>query len=264
MHAIPELQKALKSGVIAPAAARSRRSDTEDAPLRLLPLCEAFSAAPADGAAVLGFALGLFSQETPKAAGPRIWIEPLAAGGEFGEAVADGLGQYGADPGRLILVRARSQGDALWATERALAAPGARVACVIAPGAKPLSLTATRRLLLAAQHNASSCLLVRFDPAAASAAWTRWRVKAAPSRGADRELGPPAFEAVLERNRFGRTGQNLLLEWNAREHAFSRLNARRSAGRPDVPSDVLSGEMDVGLAAAPVARTEPARRIRAV
>jgi protein ImuA len=122
------------------------------------------------------------------------------------------------------------------------------VICTIAPSAKALSLTATRRLLLAAEKHATRCVLLRLDNAGASAAWMRWRIAAAPSRGEARELGPPAFTALLERNRAGPSGQSWRIEWNAHDRTF---NAAEAA-------------LDGAVADAPVDRPVEARRRRAI
>jgi len=144
---------------------------------------------------------------------------------ETGALYAEGLAHLGLGLDRLLLTHARTQADALWAAEQALAEPSACVLCMIAPAPKPLGLTATRRLLLAAEKHDSRCILLRFDPLSASAARLRWSVNAAPSRGADRELGAPSFHARLMRNRAGPIGQSWRLEWKAYERSFHVVEA---------------------------------------
>jgi protein ImuA len=171
----------------------------------------------ADSACALGFATAWVAMRGDV---PLFWTEPTSMLAEHGAPSAEGFRQYGLDPHRLTLVRASSLIDTLWAAEQALTLPGACVVCIIAPSAKPLSLTATRRLLLSAERSGSQCMLVRLDATNTSSAWTRWRIAAAPSCGSRLELGSPAFEVALERNRSGPAGQTWLLEWNAHDHTF--------------------------------------------
>lgn len=199
------------------------------------PLTELVPAAPGDGAAALGFALA-WAQATALG-GPIIWAAPEASFAEEGAPNAEGLAQFGIGLDRLLLVRTRSQAEALWACEEALRVPQAIVLCVIAPTKKALCLTATRRLLLNAEKHKTRCLLLRLDAAGASAAWTRWRIAAAPSRGAARELGTPAFSARLERNRAGPTGQSWRIEWNAHDRTFHAAEAALDGAVADAPAD---------------------------
>src|SRR5690606_9184257 len=122
--------------------------------------------------------------------------------------------------------------------EQALAAPGAVVICALGQRGRPLDLKATRRLLLFAERNRSRCLLVRHQ-AEASAAWTRWRVAAAPSHAEGRELGPPAFALELLRNRAGPAGARFTVEWNAYARCFENLARDPSAASEHGPADPI-------------------------
>ncbi|MGE0828008.1 MAG: ImuA family protein [Hyphomonadaceae bacterium] len=184
---------------------------------------------------MLGFALAWACVAAPESL--ILWATPETARGEDGVPYADGLAQFGVALDRLLTARSRTQEDALWAVEQGLRTPKTLALCAIAPSAKPLSLTATRRLLLAAETHNTRCVLLRFDRAGASAAWTRWIVSAAPSQGARRELGPPRFNVQLVRNRAGPSGQYWLLEWNAHEHAFHTLDGAVAAAPADRPAD---------------------------
>ena len=75
-------------------------------------------------------------------------------------------------PARLMMVQAAGEVDLLWATEEALRS-GA-VGFVIAAPQKPLSLTAGRRLQLAAEAGRSTGLLIIRDGMGSNAAQTRW------------------------------------------------------------------------------------------
>ncbi len=205
------------------------------------PLTEILANEPGDSASALGFALAW--ARAAVCDGPIIWAMPDVSLSEDGAPHVEGLAQFGLEPSRLVLVRTHTQADALWATEQALKIPNALALCVITPAKKGLSLTATRRLLLNAESHNTRCMLLRLDNGGASAAWTRWRIGAASSQGAGRELGRPRFAAQLERNRAGPSHLSWTLEWNAHDHAFHPV--------------------DGAVAAAPADRSAAPRRVRA-
>ena len=185
------------------------------------PLIEVMPAAHGDHVSALGFALAwaLMASE----GGLIFWAAPEQDLFEDGLPNAEGLAQFGIPLERLLLVRAQSQQDALWATEQALSTPGIFALCAITPSRKGVSLTETRRLLLTAEHYRTRCLLLRLDAAGSSAARARWRVRAAPSQGEEIELGPPAFAVHLARNRAGPHDLSFNLRWSIHDHAFHLL-----------------------------------------
>jgi hypothetical protein len=185
------------------------------------PLIEVMPAAHGDHVSALGFALAwaLMASE----GGLIFWAAPEQDFFEDGLPNAEGLAQFGLPLERLLLVRAQSQQDALWATEQALSTPGIFTLCAITPSRKGVSLTETRRLLLTAEQYRTRCLLLRLDGAGASAARARWQVRAAPSAGEEDELGPPAFSVTLARNRAGPHGLSFNLRWSVHDHAFHLL-----------------------------------------
>ncbi|MET0545872.1 MAG: hypothetical protein ABWZ40_06150 [Caulobacterales bacterium] len=189
------------------------------------PLVEMCPSGFGDGAAALGFALAWMKASAQD--GLLVWTAPDHIFSEHGAPNAEGLAQFGIDPKALVLVRAPNQIQALWAAEQALTLPCAQVLCVIAANPKSLSLAASRRLLLTAEKSGARCVLLRFDALAPSAARSRWRVSAAasdnpfdPQTFGSRELGPPAFDVRLERNRASPAGQSWRVDWNAHEHVF--------------------------------------------
>ena len=209
--------------VFPPPAAQLRLGDERgfasvQAAAAAAPLNEIRPAAPGDAPAALGFALAWALSACPT--GLIVLAASELCFAETGWPHAEGLARYGAAFERLMLVRARKQNDALWASEEALRIPNAFVLCLTAPEPKSLSLTATRRLLLAAERHGTRCLLARFDTLTPSAAWTRWAIAAAPSRGEAHELGAPAFRAELERHRTGPAGFSWDIEWHAHARAF--------------------------------------------
>jgi protein ImuA len=195
------------------------------------PLTEIVPDSSNGAAASTGFAIAWTLQALGN--GLLVWACPEGMWREHGAPYAEGLYHMGLGLDQVLFVRTRTQADALWTAEQALAVPGAVALCSVAPAKKTLSLIATRRLLLFGERNATRCVLLRFDGANASAAWTRWRVTPAPSTGEDRELGPPRFSVRLERNRAGPSGASYLLEWIAHERRFEPGDSRSHTGTMD-------------------------------
>lgn len=188
------------------------------------PLIEVMPATYGDHISALGFALAwaLMASE----GGLIFWAAPEQDFFEDGLPNAEGLAQFGLPLDRLLLVRAQSQKDALWATEQALSTPGIVALCAVSPSKKGVGLTETRRLLLMAEHYRTRCLLLRLDAADASAARARWQVSAAPSEAEEDELGPPAFKVRLTRNRAGPQNLSFNLRWSIHDHAFHLMENR--------------------------------------
>lgn len=216
------------------------------------PLNEIVPTKPGDHAAALGFALGwaLAAANNKTGNGVIVWAAPEQDFFEDGLPNAEGLAQFGIDLDRLLMVRANSQIDALWASEQALTTPQTTVICAITPSKKPLGLTATRRLLLTAEKHKTRCILLRLDAAGTSAAWSRWNISATPSEGMERELGAPAFKAHLARNRAGPSNISFNLHWDIKSHAFrDRQSGRDAAMDGLVVSAFADGPADARNAA---------------
>lgn len=207
--------------------------------LRLGALHECLPAAHFDAPAALGFLLGAASRALAVRPGMMVWI--AAPRGEFGAAYGPGLAGFGVDPARLLQVRPRTAGQALWAAEEAAKAG---VACVLAEiGPAACALVAARRLQLAAESSQALLLLLR-PPGAqpCPAAHTRWRVAAAPSQpplwSAGRAPGDAAFEVELLRARASLAGpRRWRWEWRHAARAFHLAapvgdRADVSAGQP--------------------------------
>ena len=121
-------------------------------------------------------------------------------------------------PARLMVVQAVGETDLLWATEEALRS-GA-VGFVIAALQKPLSLTAGRRLQLAAEAGRSTGLLMIRDGMGSNAAQTRWHC--APEWGEPELYGR---DSTLQRwslikNKEGTLG-DWVVGWNEKARAIS-------------------------------------------
>lgn len=181
--------------------------------------------------AVAGFALSLFLRAAPPQTS-LIWLDEDAIAAEHGGLYPPGLISLGFDPERLLLVRCATANDVLKGTSDALEAGRDAIGGIIATitGApRCLDLTASRRLLLGAREAGLPVFLLRNgDPATNSAAVTRWRIGAAPSRSSGAQApGHPTFDVTLERNRHGSTG-HWIMEWNNEQ---SRFEAPQTIGQ---------------------------------
>mgnify|MGYP006101140893 CR=1 FL=1 len=188
-----------------------------------------------------------------------LWCErpwALDTGALYGPA----LMQFGINPARMILVHPRRDTDALWAMEEGLRC--GQIAAVVGE-ITDMSLTASRRLQLAAEETGVTALMLRpkTDKPSPSAAATRWRLDAVEhgtgkmpigrtnrqandneqTRSAPPSLtsnGPPGlgasrWQAELFRCRGG-IPTNWMMEWNDETDNFSL--AAKICDRPPVPS----------------------------
>jgi protein ImuA len=196
-----------------------------------------------DGAAAMGFALALaarFAAHLTRPATALLISEDFCAW-ETGALYAPGLAAHGIGLNRLIFVRTLDAPALLWAMEEALKS-GAAAAVIGEMGSvsRHYSLTASRRLLLAARAGLTPALLVQagaFGQTLSSAADTRFEIAAAPSRmlasaGGRLALpGAPAFAARLLKARLRPAAQGppargfdeeriIRLEWRGDERCF--------------------------------------------
>jgi protein ImuA len=177
-------------------------------------------AATGHEAAATGFTAGLAARAA--ASRQTIWIRQDFSALEFGELSATGLLEFGLDPGCMLLVRASDAADCLRAAADALSCAALGAVVIEIPGQpKILDATSSRRLSLACAQKAVTGFLLRFGAKPdASAAQTRWLVRAAASP-AEEDWGHPVFEAELVRNRQGRIGQ-WIMEWNCDGGLFQK------------------------------------------
>jgi protein ImuA len=164
-----------------------------------------------------GIAAGLgFLLARSAGAGDRLiaLVAPGAWIAERGGLMARGALAFGIPPGRLLIVRPRTEAEALWALEEILRSGAADLAIGAVEGA---SLTQTRRLDRVARESGATAALVRVRPGSPlSAARRRWRISALPSAPDpwdDRAPGAPRWRAELLRRRDGAPGC-WDLEWN--------------------------------------------------
>jgi protein ImuA len=190
-------------------------------------LHEVFAHDSSHGAAATGFAAGLGLRLS--AGKPLLWVRQDFSALEFGELHAAGLLELGLDPKSMILVCAADAGQVLKAAAGGLSctALGAVIAEIPAEP-KLLDLVASRKLAFAAAQKRVTAILVRLaaEPKA-SAAETRWAVRAA--RSLNDGDSAPVFAAELIRNRHGRTGA-WVMEWNSDDGIFRELDQAAHSG----------------------------------
>ena len=121
-------------------------------------------------------------------------------------------------PARLLLLRPKGEVDLLWSLEETLRA--APVALVIAEPEKPLSLTAGRRLQLAAEAGRTTGLVLIRDGQGSHAAETRWLCDARAGEAADSTL----HDWSLIKNKKGTLG-HWVVNWNGTSAAVHMVSA---------------------------------------
>lgn len=178
-------------------------------------LHDVYAASSADAVAANAFGMG---QAMAAAAGrPVVWGLDAMTAQEIGPPYAPGLNEMGFRPDALLLARVRDVPALLAVGEEALRSPGVGAVVLSAWGeSRAFSLTASRRLSMAARSGGATVFLVRTGAAPSpSAAQTRWSVRAAVSAPLEADApGRPAFLASLQRHRGGAALRTWTLEWD--------------------------------------------------
>ena len=157
-------------------------------------LHEILAGSPGDLGAAAGFALALAirfararKEQHQTRHAPVLWITEDFACLENGALYGPGLAQHGLDPADFVIVQAANAKEALWGLEEAVKcrAPAAVVGEIWSL-TKTYDLTASRRLLLAAQKGGTPCLLFAAGLSGAadqlsSSADMRFEIRAGPS-----------------------------------------------------------------------------------
>lgn len=163
---------------------------------------------------------------------PLMWLR-IAGGKPGGQPYAPGLSELGIDPDAVLLMDLPDIAGLLVAGVESVRHGGIGAVVLEAHGRAPqLDLTASRRLALAAERSGTTVLVVRSGaPPLPSAAHSRWEVASAPSVPlAANAPGHPVFDLRLLRQRRGRDGLHVQLEWNREQAAFcAPLSGRPSA-----------------------------------
>ena len=177
-----------------------------------------------DGDAAAGAAFAaLLGLRASRAGAMVMWLRTDAAMRRSGWLHAPGLAELGFDPAQLVLGLARDDVALLRSAADAARCPGLGVLIVECWGnPRALDLTASRRLVLAAETSGVTLLLLRIEARPdASAAETRWRIISAPSAAFDANApGHPVFEAELTRRRAGPSGSVWRMEWSRDDRSF--------------------------------------------
>ena len=163
-------------------------------------------------AAATLFSAGL-ARRRAGAAGKVLWVSNRR------DLFAPGLAQVGLGPDQLLHAECRKEEDLLPVVEEGLRHGG--LAAVVGEVGR-VSLTATRRLQLAAEESGTAALLLRHwrkreeDPLAPpSAAMTRWRIGCVPSRQlAVDGIARPRWQVELVRQRGGAPHCWILEGWD--------------------------------------------------
>ena len=212
--------------------------------LRADGLHEFHAAEAIDVAGAVGFALLVARLRRDLDDRPLIWARQNDA---VGLPYGPGLVELGIDPDTVTLL-ALPDGKALLRAGLDCVRDGAPAAILLElHGRQPLlDLTATRRLALAGAASETMVLLARSTAfsgsgVAPSAAHTRWQVAAAPSQPLPANApGCPAFALTLLRQRGGRDGLSITLEWN-RDTVSFRESAPLSGALPALAAGGAAG-----------------------
>lgn len=183
---------------------------------------EFYAADSSDGCVAAAVALLLGLRRCAKD-GTMLWLREKRAGRALGQLYAPGLAAFGGNPDAVIPIQLPDLAGLLRAAADSVRHGAAPVVAMEVAGAAPaLDLTASRRLALAAARSGVMVLIARSgaEPSP-SVAHTRWRVTAAPSVPLEANApGAPAFDLTLLRQRGGREGLEIRLEWDRDRRCF--------------------------------------------
>ncbi|RKF23020.1 hypothetical protein D6851_00450 [Altericroceibacterium spongiae] len=198
-------------------------------------LHEFFAATRDDGGAAMAMAL-LLAHLSRQENRPLIWLRrgiTLKM-----QPYGPGLHDLGIDPNSLILLQLPDWEALLRASTDCVRHGSAAAVILEIQGHCPLfDLTASRRLTLAAERSGTMVLVTRHQvQPVPSSAHTRWEVAAAPSMPLPANApGLPVFDLRLLRQRGGRDGLHVQLEWDREQAVFRtpllRSTSAFSAGR---------------------------------
>lgn len=234
-HGHGPLKAALRPSDMVHIALNAGEVDTElKGGFRAHGLHEFYTAADGANFAPIGFALLLGQLGQDALRGNLLWVREEKAARQGGHPYGPGLAELGVDTSMITLLLLP---DAKAVLRAALdCARDAAVAAVVIDlaGRQPLlDLTATRRFTLAAAEKRTMVLIARSGAKPTpSAAHSRWHVGTAPSRALEAHApGPPAFALELLRQRGGRDGLKITVEWD-RDSASFRLRDDAATAPP--------------------------------
>jgi protein ImuA len=161
---------------------------------------------------------------------PLLWCRLAREVREYGNLYGHGIEFMGLPRHRFVTVTLKRPMDALWVAEEALKS-GAVAVVITDADAKHISLTATRRLSLAAQAGKAAGLMVFTTPqSGATTSHTRWIASASRSQPPPYDFHAPgksSWNLELVRARGGRPGA-WVVEWQNASHCFNLVSKLRS------------------------------------
>ncbi|TCQ01267.1 protein ImuA [Sphingomonas sp. PP-F2F-A104-K0414] len=173
-----------------------------------------------DSASGAGFAV---ASVLAARAAPVMWLRTEASERQGGRLHATGLVEMGLDVSSLVLGLVEDETDLLRAAADAARCHGVGTLLIESWGRAPkIDLTATRRLMLAAEASGVTILSLRIgaDPVPSAAA-SRWQVAACRSRPLEADApGKPTFDIELLRRRGGQAGLRWRVEWDRDAYIF--------------------------------------------
>ena len=178
-------------------------------------LHEVFAATPGDAPNAMGFAVVMALSLLPPGA-PLLWLR-LAKIEREAALYGPGLAAMGIDPGRIVLGRLPDTLAVLRAGVDVLRCTSAGAVIMDLPGrVRELDLTATRRMVLAAEASGVTPILLRSNAQPVpSAAYSRWSISSTLSSPLPANApGHTGFSVTLVRHRDGMAGQSWDMEWH--------------------------------------------------
>ncbi|MES3055863.1 hypothetical protein O6V14_09495 [Sphingomonas faeni] len=210
-----------------------------------------------DSASGAGFAV---ASVLAARAAPVMWLRTEASERQGGRLHATGLVEMGLDVSSLVLGLVEDETDLLRAAADAARCHGLGTLLIESWGRAPkIDLTATRRLMLAAEASGVTILSLRIgaDPVPSAAA-SRWQVAACRSRPLEADApGKPTFDIELLRRRGGQAGLRWRVEWDRDAYIFDQtaFASGDPAALPGAGIPVAADRAAADDAAASVRRT---------
>lgn len=161
--------------------------------------------------------------QTLRHPGPVLWVLPEHEPRRLmPRGLPEGLGE------RLMVLTPKGETDLLWCVEEALRA--APVGLVIAEPQQPLTLTAGRRLQLAAEAGRTTGLMLIREGQGSNATETRWHCEPVPAATADSTL----HYWSINKNKSGTT-RSWTVDWNGASAAVHMVSEARQRHEPADP-----------------------------
>ena len=206
-----------------------------------------------DAASGAGFAV---ASAMAARAVPILWLRTAASERQGGRLHAGGLVEMGLDVAALVLAVVEDEASLLRAAADAARCRGLGTLLIESRGRAPgIDLTATRRLMLAAESSGVTILSLRVgaDPVPSAAA-TRWQVASCRSQPLEAGApGRPAFDIELLRRRGGQAGLRWRVEWNRDAYIFDPIAPDATAlPSPAVDSGQIAAQIAAQIPPAPL------------